>query len=293
MTDLVDVLEQCSDTVFSVQFRKQANKESAQKLLEATNIKDLKDKKKVAEIAKELTEGPLSEKVCHLQQTENILGRSNVIDLSAQSAYKARQIDHGTIQYIIFKNVKYSLKQGGKKELGEEEKKDGGSLWDKKNLAVGNWFSSTNYFHVKEISGNEVKTNCGGKEVLVSKDILEQEMYNANVYAKEEKLTLTKIAMLLKEANSVAFTICFNCKLDEKAVEDKLSNLTEKELKDAKSLAKELFTGRERIAVGRLSKCEVKLGRSLIVELPVHKFVSVDHRTIKWLIYKNVKYIAS
>jgi hypothetical protein len=66
MTDLVDVLEQCSDTVFSVQFRKQANKESAQKLLEATTIKDLKDKKKVAEIAKELTEGPLSEKVCHL-----------------------------------------------------------------------------------------------------------------------------------------------------------------------------------------------------------------------------------
>ena len=70
--------------------------------------------------------------------------------------------------------------------------------------------------------GNEVKTLCDGKEVVVSKDILEQEMHNAGVFAKEEKLPVTKVVKILKEAKSTAFTISFTCKVDEKAVQDKL-----------------------------------------------------------------------
>jgi hypothetical protein len=66
--------------------------------------------------------------------------------------------------------------------------------------------------------GNKVKTMCDNKEVVVSKDILEQEMHNAAVYAKEEKLALTKVVKILKEAKSTAFTICFTCKVDDKAV---------------------------------------------------------------------------
>jgi hypothetical protein len=80
-----------------VQFHKQPNKESAQELLEATNYKDLKDKKKVAELSKQLTEGGLCEMICHLVKTENNLGRSTVIDLSSKSDNKFRQIDHRTI----------------------------------------------------------------------------------------------------------------------------------------------------------------------------------------------------
>jgi hypothetical protein len=90
---------------------------------------------------------------CHLVDVENNLGRSTVIDLSAKTDSKFRQIDHRTIQYIIFKNVKYVLKKGGKKEFEEEEKK-GVDLWDKKDLAVGNWFSRTSYFKVKNITGD-------------------------------------------------------------------------------------------------------------------------------------------
>jgi hypothetical protein len=87
---------------------------------------------------------------------------------------------------------------------------------DVKDLSVGNWFSRTSYFQVKDIIGNEVKTTCDGKEVVVSKDILEQEMHNAGVFAKEEKLALTKVVKVLKEAKSTAFTICFTCKIDDK-----------------------------------------------------------------------------
>jgi len=51
-----------------------------------------------------------------------------------------------------------------------------------------------------------------------------------------------------------------------------------------------LLVGKESTVVGRLSKSENHLGRSLIVGLDFKSFAQVDHRTIKWLILKNVKY---
>ena len=43
-------------------------------------------------------------------------------------------------------------------------------------------------------------------------------MNNAEANGKEERLPLTKVVKILKEAHSTAFTICFNCKVDEKEV---------------------------------------------------------------------------
>ena len=88
------------------------------------------------------------------------------------------------------------------------------------------------------------------------------------------------------------FTVCFTCKVEEKAVQHKLKGLTAAQFKDAKTVAKEILTGKEQTIVGRLSKSEAKLGRSLVVSLEAGKnFALVDHHTIKWLIIKNVKYI--
>lgn len=42
-------------------------------------------------------------------EVENNLGRSLVIDLNAGGESKFRQIDHRTIESIIFRNVKYFL----------------------------------------------------------------------------------------------------------------------------------------------------------------------------------------
>jgi hypothetical protein len=44
MTGLAELLEQCSDTLFTIEFHKQPSKDTAQELLEATSFKDLKDK---------------------------------------------------------------------------------------------------------------------------------------------------------------------------------------------------------------------------------------------------------
>jgi len=54
--------------------------------------------------------------------------------------------------------------------------------------------------------------------MLISKQIVEEEMFSANLYEKEEKLPLTKVVKILKEAHSTVLTICFHTKIDEKAI---------------------------------------------------------------------------
>ena len=56
------------------------------------------------------------------------------------------------------------------------------------------------------------------------------------------------------------------------------------------SLAKELLVGKETTIVGRLSKAEGRMGRSLVIDLPTQGYRQVDHRTLKHLIIDNVKH---
>ena len=116
-------------------------------------------------------------------------------------------------------------------------------------------------------------------------------MYNSDVFASEEKLSLTKVAEKLEQANTACFTVCFNTKIDEKDVATKLSEASLDDLKNnSKKIAGELLHGEQRILVGRLAGGERKLGRSLVIDLPTQGFRQVDHRTLNWLILKNVKY---
>lgn len=54
--------------------------------------------------------------------------------------------------------------------------------------------------------------------IAVDRQIVEQEMNCANIYGAEEKLALTKVVKILKEAHSSAFTISFRTKVDAKAI---------------------------------------------------------------------------
>ena len=90
-------------------------------------------------------------------EVENNLGRSLVIDLNAKTPSKFRQIDHRSIDYIIFQNVKYALKKGGKgvdEALAERKKDD--PKWDQTQLAVDNWFSGTSYYRAESVNGDNV-----------------------------------------------------------------------------------------------------------------------------------------
>ena len=118
-------------------------------------------------------------------------------------------------------------------------------------------------------------------------------MKNANIFKDEKTLALTQVATKLSEANSTAFTVCFTCKVKEDAVKEKLAALNTVDIKndaDAKALAKELLTGKESTIIGRLSKAEGKMGRSLVIDLVTNSFAQVDHRTLKYLIIDNTKY---
>lgn len=229
---------------------------------------------------------------CYLVEVENNLGRSLVIDLNAKGPNKFRQIDHRSIECIIFQNAKYVLKKGAKRDDEDEaaRKKDE-PKWDSKKLAVGNWFSGTSYYQAVSDKGDQITCRSQGKDIEISKDILEYEMQNSDVYGEEEKISLTNVATKLAEANSKCFTVCFTTKVDDKLVADKLKKVKGKLSEaQAKELAKEILVGERKELVGRLSRAEGKLGRSLVIDLPTQGYRQVDHRTLVWLIIDNVKY---
>jgi hypothetical protein len=135
-----------------------------------------------------------------------------------------------------------------------------------------------------------VQTKCEGKDITVSRDILEYEMHNSSVYAKEEKLSLTGVAEILTNARTKSFTACFRTKVDEKDCTEQLQKASAAELTEGKKLAKQLLSGKETTIVGRLSNSEGRLGRSLVVDLTSKGYRQIDHRTLISLIINNVKY---
>lgn len=74
------------------------------------------------------------------------------------------------------------------------------------------------YLDVKSIDGAEVLAESKDQMIAVDTKIVEEEMDCANIYSSEEKLALTKVVKIMKEAHSSAFTVCFNAKVDEKAI---------------------------------------------------------------------------
>ena len=273
-------------------------------MLQGASAADFADRSKFSTLAKSFTEGRPCLMTCHLVNVENNLGRSTVIDLNAKGPSKFRQVDHRSIDYIIFKNTKYVLKKGAKPFTGDsstDADSDGKksvteSKWKSTDLQIGNWFSGTRYFKAIKVNGDKVICRSQGKDIEISRDILENQMHNANVYEEEEKIPLTQVATLLSDADSKAFTVCFTTKVDEKQVRDRLAECTPAQLKNSKfatDLAKELMVGKECTLVGRLSRAEGKLGRSLVIDLPTAGYRQVDHRTLRHLIINNTKYIVN
>lgn len=220
-----------------------------------------------------------------------------MIDLNAPHNNNIRCIDHRSIDFIILKNTKYELGKGTK-AVEEDKKAEDKIKWDPSKLAVGDWYSLTQYYKVKDIEKENVQVKShGGKELVISKDILQHEMHSGMAFEKTEKLPMTKMANVLLSTKDSVFTICFQKKIDSKDVKEALIHAKPVDFKNeskAKALVKDLLSGQEHTMTAKLHKFEPKLGRSLCFDLNMPHNCGwrwVDHRTVQWMIINSVKYV--
>ena len=110
-----------------------------------------------------------------------------------------------------------------------------------------------------------------GVEFEIRGNKLIEKCLSADLWEEEIKLTQTKLAELFITLYNVPFTVCFDKQADAK-------------------------TGKveERVLRGRLMNPEPLMGRSNVEDLDItegHNLRQVDHRTLKWIIVKGVKYL--
>lgn len=280
-------------------FKKQATEQNAAQALQDADVTMFTDEKKRAQFAQQLLQGEQCAMTCHMVEVENDLGRSLVIDLTTDKENKFRQIDHRTIDSIIFKNVKYTVKKSGGRSFADIDTRIGKdeAKWDASQLKVGDMFSGTSYYETVTDMGDSNQVFCYEKSfndrgVMVDKRILNEEMTNGSLYQEEQKLSMTDLATKLTAANNMCFQVCFTKKPDARKVAEQLSEIKKApSAAAARDLAKKCLVGDESTLICHLTKAEGKLGRSLVIDLPTGGFRQVDHRTLKWIVIDNVKYV--
>lgn len=110
-TDIVNLLENAKDTIFTVNFNKLPNEKSMLEELKNVKISDLGSETELKKLAKRMNMGEERTLIGHLNHSEPKLGRSNVTDLEIPvGQHRSRLVDHRTINWLIINNVKYVVK---------------------------------------------------------------------------------------------------------------------------------------------------------------------------------------
>jgi hypothetical protein len=109
-TEIIEILESAGDTVFTVNFVTKATEDKAQELLSKLTAQDLADPAVLKALSKDIIQGHESTIVGHLRNSEPKMGRSSVIDLNLPKNNNIRFVDHRSINWLIFKRVKYVAK---------------------------------------------------------------------------------------------------------------------------------------------------------------------------------------
>lgn len=177
---------------------------------------------------------------------------------------------------------------------------------DFSKIKLGDYLFDIQYYKVVEVNPKSIAVvNERGFASEIDQDIIEEGMYTANQYEFEKTVSRTEICEILEQAGNYIFTVNFNKQVREKDLKDKLLGaikdqkgnlLSQKEIEKALTkVSQEAIQGDERTLIGYLLKLEPKMGRSTVIDLecPVerNRLRLVDHRTINWLILRNVKYV--
>lgn len=174
-------------------------------------------------------------------------------------------------------------------------------------IQEGDFLSETQYYRVIGVSEDAIQArNERGYELSLERGAVEEGMFSAGQFAEERKVTRTELGAILEAAGDVIFTVNFNKKVKERDVCDEIFTGLEqaklgfgeagfKELKGLiQAAVKRGIQGEERTLIGHLTHTAPKMGRSEVYDLQIeaaHRVRLVDHRTLNWLILKNVKYV--
>jgi hypothetical protein len=146
---------------------------------------------------------------------------------------------------------------------------------DVKKLKIGDKLSMTTFMEVKSVGfGSIGVVDEDGKGLSIGDGVFESNIWSTQ-FSEEVKTPKTGIAEILMNAKDAIIQVCFD-KAD----------------------------GSERVLTGYVIGAEVVLGRTIAIDIEKPKVIRkgkddkefdtrqrlVDHRTLKWLIYKNVKY---
>lgn len=179
------------------------------------------------------------------------------------------------------------------------------------DINEGDFLCEIQYYKVTDKDDQKIQVkNERGFEFGINNKIIEEGLYSANQFTITKKVNKTELVRVFENAKDTIFTINFNKQPSEETVQEILDKTLISDFTDAgkrKKLAQHLMHGKERTLIGYLQDGETTLGRSQVVDLEEHfkalekgKNASeairsskrlVDHRTINWIILKNVKFI--
>lgn len=179
---------------------------------------------------------------------------------------------------------------------------------DVEKLTVGSFLSETQYYIVTgiEASGKVIVRNERGLEFGISKGIVEEGMFSAGQAEEIVELTRTELIEKFKHVGDTVFTVCFNKQPAATEINEAIEKCNKGKIlsiKDMKKVVKEAFKGEERVLTGYLISTETGFGRSMVIDLDLPyqlndstnkydtRIRQVDHRTLNWLVFKNVKYV--
>lgn len=163
------------------------------------------------------------------------------------------------------------------------------------SLNPGDHLSETQYYTVKRVNEKSVTLiNKSGDEMNVATGIVERDMFSAEQYVEEQKVTKTELAEILKGAGDTVFTVNFNKQAKPTDVYEFLNDST-KTTGDFKKDVEAAMKGEERTLVGHQVSADYQAGRSLVFDITTEvdaqtRLRQVDHRSINWIILKNVRY---
>lgn len=172
-------------------------------------------------------------------------------------------------------------------------------------LSPGDYLSEIQYYCVVKTHENAVVVvrNERGMEFSISAGIVEEGIFSASQFNETKEVTRTELIEIFSRVNNTVFTVNFNKQPTASSINEAIESVNKGKIlpiKDMKKLIKEAFKGEERTLTGYLVQTETGFGRSTVIDLEVERDTTkdydnrlrqVDHRSLNWLIYKNVKYV--